>query len=135
MKRILFYGLTFALFALGHTGLGALTPAIDGQYDIHLYFDEKPFLDTMVLFIDQDKVKGEMHVPNDFDASIDHFVLNGLNFSFEILVPKNPSRPKDFHARYEGKFYDATMQTFAGFATVVEDNSFMASFVGHQLKK
>ena len=42
--------------------------AIMGRYDMHLYFDEKPYLDTMDLHPSWTGISGIMRVPNDFIA-------------------------------------------------------------------
>lgn len=135
MKQILFAALISATSLMA----GQNPPAsLTGRYDLHLYFDEKPFLDYVTLQADgAGRIIGTMHVPNDFDAPIEKFEIADRRFFFEILVPKNSYRPKDLRFRYEGEFFDDTFTVFTGFVKDAEskDKSFIASFLGHRLKQ
>jgi hypothetical protein len=109
-------------------------PKLAGKYHIELYFEAKPFQDILTLEVDgAGNISGLMHVPNDFDAPIEGFVLEGTKFSFDYIVPKNKSRPVDFRARYYGEFYDSNFQRLAGLAKNFDANEYMASFIGYKI--
>lgn len=100
-------------------------------YGIHLFFDEKEFVDVLVLNKDESGVLvGDMHVPNDFDGKVTNLILNEQEISFDLLVPKNSSRPTDLIFHYEGKFFDKSLNQMTGFVSIKGEAGFVASFVG-----
>lgn len=100
-------------------------------YGIHLFFDEKEFVDILVLNQDESgALTGEMQVPNDFDAKVTELVVKNQEISFDLLVPKNSARPKDLMFHYEGKFFDKSLNQMTGFVSIKGEPGFVASFVG-----
>lgn len=100
-------------------------------YGIHLYFNEKEYVDVMTLKrLPDGRIQGMMQVPNDFSGKLENLVLTGRSISFDLLVPKNSARPKDLIFHYEGHFYDKTRRQLAGFVTLRDQTQFIASFVG-----
>ncbi|MEA9356240.1 hypothetical protein SHI21_08505 [Bacteriovorax sp. PP10] len=100
-------------------------------YGIHLYFDEQEFVDILVINKDADGVlTGDMHVPNDFDGKVSNLVVNDEKIVFDLLVPKNSSRPTDLMFHYEGKFFDKSLNQMIGFVSIKGESGFVASFVG-----
>jgi hypothetical protein len=101
-----------------------------GAYGIHLYFDEKEFVDVLTVTHGAGiPYFGHMSVPNDFEGDIDVVRIDGDSISFTLPVPKNASRPAMlFH--YEGKFFDAAHKQLTGFVTIEGRTDFVASFVG-----
>lgn len=110
----------------------ALADAGEREYGIHLFFDEKEFVDT--LYLEQSLCEtylGRMVVPNDFEATIEKARLyEGLKIRFEVLVPKNSARPEDLVFEYEGQFFDSSHNQLTGFVKIRGREGFIASFVG-----
>lgn len=100
-------------------------------YGIHLYFDERPYVDVLTLRrLPNGRLVGRMDVPGDFSGDVQNLVLKGRSISFDLLVPRNSSRPKDLMFHYEGHFHDLTRKQLAGFVTLKDQAAFIASFVG-----
>lgn len=100
-------------------------------YGIHLYFNEQEFVDILVINKDADGVlTGDMHVPNDFDGKVSNLVVTDEKIIFDLLVPKNASRPTDLMFHYEGKFFDKSLNQMIGFVSIEGEPGFVASFVG-----
>ncbi len=129
MKKLL---LTIALTLTTAFANAALAPLTERKiYGIHLYFDETEFIDVLIInrFADG-ALKGEMHVPNDFDGPVQNVKIEGNKITFDLLVPKNLSRPTDLMFHYEGQFFDATQTQLIGFVTIKDQSGFVASFTG-----
>lgn len=117
MKRLIS---SFALlFSVSMAFADTPTKNLEGNFKIHLFFgDTAPFVDDLSVQVSPEgKVTGRMHVPNDFDADIENITFNGSDLKFDILVPKNPSRPVDLVFRYESKIYSTEANQYAGFVT------------------
>lgn len=100
-------------------------------YGIHFFFDEKEFVDVLILNKDESgALTGEMQVPNDFDAKVTSLIVKDKEISFDLLVPKNSSRPTDLLFHYEGKFFDNSLNQLTGFVSIKGEPGFVASFVG-----
>lgn len=112
--------------------------ALTGSYDLQLYFgNSKPFLDAVHLERGSDfKLKGDMHVPDDFDAPLLNLASDERSVRFEVLVPKNLSRPEDMVFLYEGTISPHDTTKFAGHVTLtqvgqatLEQPEYVASFL------
>lgn len=100
-------------------------------YGIHLFFDEKGFVDVLTLKSNSDgTVEGTMHVPNDFDGKVENLVLGTNSVSFDLFVPKNLGRPNDLVFHYDGRFFDSSRKQIIGFVELKGDTQFLASFTG-----
>jgi hypothetical protein len=99
-------------------------------FGIHLFFNEKEFVDTLYLVKAADgTLHGTMNVPNDFEGSVENLTETATNLVFDLPVPKNATRPAMvFH--YEGRFFDAGHRQLTGFVTMKGTNEFVAAFVG-----
>lgn len=129
MKKLL---LTIALTLTAAFANAALAPLVESKtYGIHLYFDETEFIDVLIVnkFADG-AIKGEMQVPNDFTGVIQNVKIAGQKITFDLLVPKNLSRPTDLMFHYEGQFFDATQTQLIGFVNIRDQPGFVASFTG-----
>ena len=133
-----------AVAVLGAGTLRAEEPieaaSLAGKYRLHLFFgDTKPFLDELVVRVSPEgRVTGRMHVPDDFDADIENVSFDGLGrrLVFDLLVPKNKSRPVDLVFRYEAFLFPGDATRLAGFARIVKSDGnpvspppYVASFV------
>jgi hypothetical protein len=98
-----------------------------GKYNLHLYFgDSTPFLDVLnlesaLIFVPGDQLKGDMHVPNDFDAPIMMIETAARRIVFDVLVPRNAARPKDLLFRYETQFMSEDPTKGVGFVRIVAE--------------
>lgn len=125
MKRLL-----MVLMALIFTTTAAFAGTTK-TYGIHLFFNEQEFVDVLILNTNENgDIAGEMKVPNDFDAKVDNLVVSSQRITFDLLVPKNSSRPKDLIFQYEGNFFDLNQREIAGFVKIQGEAGFVASFVG-----
>src|SRR5688500_10214021 len=87
--------LTIGLLILQSTASFA-QGSIAGVYGIHLFFNEREFVDVLKIRELQDgSLEGEMHVPNDFDGTIKNVSLDKTILTFDLPVPKNSARPTD----------------------------------------
>jgi hypothetical protein len=111
------------------------TPAFAGEnqtktYGLHLFFDEKEFVDVLTLTKAADgSLSGHMQVPNDFEGKVENLVISGGTFSFELFVPKNAARPRDLVFSYRGRFFDKSQKQMIGFVTLKDQSDHIASFV------
>ena len=103
---------------------------LTGTYGLHLYFNEKEFVDVVTLQRDaRGALTGHMSVPDDFEADLlDLEESDGL-LTFDLPVPKNASRPVDLMFHYEARLFDASGKQSAGFVTLKGEKDFVASFV------
>ncbi|MCM2277120.1 MAG: hypothetical protein NDJ89_03520 [Oligoflexia bacterium] len=123
--------LTTTLLALTVISGSVQAAAPPATYGIHLFFDEREFVDVLTLEKDEaDNLKGHMDVPNDFAGDVTNLKLQGDSLQFDLFVPKNSARPQDLIFHYEAKFFDTTHRQLAGFVTLKGQKSFVASFVG-----
>ena len=100
-------------------------------YGIHLFFNETEFID--LLTIEKSELGftvGHMSVPDDFEGAVTNLQIVGLKITFDLLVPKNNSRPQDMIFHYEGTFFDSTLAQVTGYVTLKNQTDFIASFVG-----
>lgn len=119
-----------ALILTGNMAFAANVQPI-GTYGIHLFFDEKEFIDVLVIEKKADgSIGGRMEVPNDFENKIENVVIQNKTLTFDLLVPKNSSRLEDLIFHYEGTFFNETFGELAGFVTIKGQREFVASFVG-----
>ncbi len=123
---------TFALLLVGLVGPAAAVADTPHEvYGIHLYFDEKEFVDEMTISRPETgELTGRMHVPNDFDGDLENIKLDQNEISFDLLVPRNAARPKDLVFHYEGRFFDSSHNQLIGFVTLKGESGFVASFTG-----
>ena len=101
-------------------------------YGLHLFFNEKEFVDVLTLEYHEgvDVIKGgHMDVPNDFDGPIINPVAFSGQLRFDLFVPKNSSRPKDLVFDYRAFFFDETRNQMYGYVTLKGSDEFVASFV------
>lgn len=104
---------------------------VSGEYGVHLFFNEKEFIDVMTLHQNEaGEIIGKMYVPNDFSGKIHNIKLAGRNLSFDLFVPRNSARPKDLIFHYEGIFFKKDYEQLIGFVTIKGDSDFVASFTG-----
>lgn len=128
MKYLSLTLLGVLLFA---TGAQALEKRQHAVYGIHLFFNEKEFIDELQLDYDSyGEAVGTMIVPGDFTGKISSGLIDGLDISFNLFVPKNSSRPQDLVFHYQGKFFDMSRRQINGYVTIVGHPEFVASFVG-----
>ena len=104
--------------------------ALQGDYRLQLYFgDSTPFQDD--LKIERSPFgapSGTMHVPNDFDGKIENIVEIGTQVEFDLLVPKNATRPEMvFH--YTAFVLYPAADNLAGFVTLEKSDG--VATVGH----
>lgn len=101
-----------------------------GEYGIHLFFNEKEFVDDLIIGRDRaGNLHGTMYVPNDFDGDISNIVVTDETIIFDLFVPKNSSRPTDLIFHYEGKFFNKDLKQIVGFVTIKGQSDFVASFI------
>lgn len=134
-----FVALVLVLLSARLTHAAEILPQrLAGSYRLHLYFgDTKPFLDDVRLDVSPaGAITGLMHVPGDFDAKVEAAALSGTRLTFEILVPKNASRPVDLVFRYEAEIFREDPSHLAGFASIVRSDgkpvapgAYVASFL------
>ncbi len=99
-------------------------------YGIHLYFDEKEFVDEMTIsHSETGELSGRMHVPNDFDGDLENLKIKNNEIAFDLLVPRNAARPKDLVFQYRGQFFDQSRNQLIGFVTTKSEKDFVASFI------
>lgn len=122
-------------------GTNVLANNVKGDYRIQLYFgDSKPFEDAMKVERTEAGVKGMMYVPNDFDGPLENVSEKENEFEFDLLIPKNPSRPEMvFHYKAFVLLPDA--ENLTGFVTLVKSNGvatpehpYIGSFVAFRKK-
>jgi hypothetical protein len=115
---------------------GAFASAgVPGEYGIHLFFDEKEFVDTMTISQNAEgNLTGNMDVPNDFSGPLMNLKVDGLKVEFDLLVPKNSSRPVDLAFHYVGHFFDQTYNQLIGFVIIEGSEDFTASFTAFKRK-
>lgn len=120
------------LMTIGLLFLSASAQAdVEGQYGIHLFFNEKEFVDVMTIRRSSTgALVGDMHVPNDFEGPLANLFVRGTDLAFEVLVPRNGSRPQDLVFEYRGRFFDGTHEQVSGFVTIKGRPGFVASFIG-----
>lgn len=134
---------TFLLFASVFTIFTnhAVAASVSGTYRMQLYFgDSTPFVDDMTVERSEAGLKGSMHVPNDFDGPLLNISENGNEFEFDLLVPKNASRPEMiFH--YKAIVLLPEADNIAGFVTLTKSDgvevkapSYIGSFVAFRKK-
>jgi hypothetical protein len=124
MKKII----VVTLLTLFNQSLLAASP--EGTYGVHFYFDEREFVDVLTISKGENgKLQGHMHVPDDFDQDIEEIKVEGVDLSFDLFVPKNLSRPKDYIFQYKGTFFDENYKQLIGFATIKGQKGFVAAFV------
>lgn len=129
MKTLTAYSMIATL--AGTPALAQAPSHLTEVYGIHLYFDEKEFIDVLTLKrLPDGRIVGKMDVPNDFTGQIQNLVLKGQSIAFDLQVPKNAARPRDLMFHYEGHFYDPSRRQLAGFVTLKNQTAFIASFVG-----
>lgn len=127
-----FLTLFTALLSVGatHADTGG-TASAHAEYGIHLYFNEKEFIDVLTLEqTPEGELRGRMHVPDDFDGELQNIQLDSAHLSFDLLVPKNASRPTDLLFHYQGTFFDSSHRQLVGYVTIRGAPEFVASFVG-----
>lgn len=106
-----------------------------GEYGIHLFFDEREFVDVMTVAKNPEGLlEGRMFVPQDFEGSLLNLKIDGLKIEFDLFVPKNSSRPNDLIFHYVGQFFDQKREQLTGFVTIKGSTDFTASFVGFKRK-
>lgn len=137
MKRNVF----FLFSALSLMSLNAFAGNVSGSYRMQLYFgDSKPFEDEMVVERTETAVKGMMHVPKDFDGPLENISEKENVFEFDLLVPKNASRPEMlFH--YKAFVLLPEAENLTGFVTLVKSDGvetperpYIGSFVAFRKK-
>lgn len=107
------------------------SPIETRTYGIHLHFNETEFVDVMTLEqADGGGLTGHMYVPNDFDGKLDHLTQDKNHLSFDLLVPKNASRPKDLVFHYDVQFFNSAQEQLTGYVTIRGGPGFVASLVG-----
>lgn len=124
------------IFAILVGTTGAIAQAdVPGEYGIHLFFNEKEFVDTMTISQNSNgNLEGNMDVPQDFSGPLANLKVNGLQVEFDLLVPKNLSRPVDLVFHYVGHFFDETHSQLIGFVTIKGSKDFTASFTAFKRK-
>ncbi len=108
--------------------------ALVGCYDLLLYFgNTEPFLDAVGIsyrpiprgFGDPRPpafdLKGRMEVPRDFNAPLSFREISAERVVFDVLVPRNASRPKDLTFRYETSFRGGDYEHGAGLVQIVAE--------------
>lgn len=133
MKKIL---LITALF------YGSLVHAkVEGTYGLHLFFNEKEYIDVLTLSRlgfggPNGTLTGKMDVPNDFTGNLLNIKVDGRRIEFDLVVPKNPSRPREMLFHYVGQFYDDNHNQMIGYVVSQQrvlgkapQMQFIASFV------
>ena len=99
--------------ALAATAQGA---SVVGTYNLHLYFgDSTPFLDELTLELDENgKLRGQMHVPNDFDAELEGVATDdfGKRLSFAVPLPEKYHESFGRKLFYELRFLSRSPNTF-----------------------
>jgi len=106
-----------------------------GEYGIHLFFDEREFVDVMTVSKNPEGIlEGRMFVPQDFEGPLLDLKIDDLKIEFDLLVPKNASRPTDLIFHYVGQFFDQKKEQITGFVTIRGSPEFTASFVAFKRK-
>lgn len=114
---------------------GHAQASVPGEYGIHLFFNEKEFVDTMTISKNsQGNLVGNMDVPQDFSGPLVNLKIDGLKLEFDLFVPKNSSRPVDLVFHYVGHFFDETHNQLIGFVTIEGSKNFTASFTAFKRK-
>jgi hypothetical protein len=113
-------------------------------YGLHLFFDEREFVDVLTLELLPDgTLRGHMSVPKDFEGDLTNIrfeqgdkVYDSVppHIAFDLFVPKNAARPKDLVFHYEGYFFDQNLSELSGFVSLASrptgpSADFVASFV------
>lgn len=115
--------------------LSANASGPEGTFGMHLFFDEREFIDVLTITKGESgTLKGHMHVPDDFDGEISALQVEGSRMSFDLFVPKNNSRPQDLIFSYYLFFVGGKLDKFHGYATLKGKTDFLASFVGFRRK-
>ncbi len=118
---------------LGITLTAQATKAeVTGLYGMHLFFNEKEFIDTVqIVRLPNGQLTGHMDVPQDFKGKLLNIQFQGQRMVvFDLVVPKNPSRPQEMIFNYKLLFFDSSHNQFIGFVTIKNQPGFTASFVG-----
>lgn len=110
--------------------------ASEKTYGLHLFFDEKEFVDVLKLkTLGHSVCLGHMSVPDDFEDDISNCISTGLDITFDLLVPRNSSRTKDMVFEYHGRFFDRTHKQMIGYVKLKRTERFIASFVAFERKQ
>ena len=110
---------------------GASEINLSGDYGLHLFFNEKEFVDVMSIETNEKgEITGEMFVPDDFDGKLLNIKHDGLKLTFDLFVPKNRARAVDLIFHYKLQFHAQDAKEFIGFVTLKDETDFVASFVG-----
>ena len=129
MKKMIL-GTLIALYATVGIAVADETALVERVYGLHLFFNEREFVDVLTLRESElGLVSGHMFVPDDFAGEIENLLSFGGGISFDLLVPKNASRPEDMYFQYSGRFFDLGRRQITGFVTLRGTNEFIASFV------
>lgn len=119
---VILVGLAFSSFAKAE---------ITGTYGLHLFFNEKEFVDVIrITKSPGGQLVGDMVVPNDFSGKLLNIKTGDRQMTFDLFVPKNSARPKDLVFSYRLLFFDHSYNQFVGFVNLHGQESFVASFVG-----
>lgn len=104
--------------------------AASKTYGLHLFFDEREFVDVLSLKNEAGgPLSGHMSVPNDFEGDLLNLKLEGNELGFDLFVPKNSSRPQDLVFHYQGRYFDQAQRQIIGYVTLKDQPDFVASFV------
>jgi hypothetical protein len=140
---------TLLILSIIFLNLSCASHKLEGDYSFKLYFgDSKPFTDDLSITVGKDdKLKGHMHVPNDFDADLENITIQHfskkLKLSFIIPLPKKYHKSFGQKLFYELYFLKRNSHTkgyneqFVGFITHRKnDNSptYVGSVVGFRKK-
>lgn len=111
-------------FVVTTGAFAASAESLDGKYNLYLYFgDTAAFTDTLTLETDKKgEITGEMQVPNDFDGKISKARFKDNRLSFQLLIPKNASRPVDLLFQYDLEAFPKDSSKMVGFAKIVESD-------------
>ncbi len=127
MKKVIY--LIAAIVSIGYSSVSKAD--ITGTYGLHLFFDEKEFIDVVnISEAVGGGLQGDMIVPNDFDGKLLNIKVKDREMSFDLFIPKNSARPQDMIFSYRLTFFDNNHNQFIGFVTIKGQSSFIASFVG-----
>lgn len=142
MKTLLFMALFTSLSSMAAgtappIPIPAPKPTSLQVYRLHLFFDDKEFVDELEVVRDQTGrvLSGRMLVPRDFIRPIQHItdLPNAAGLMFDVPVPKNASRPKDLVFTYNVTYFDRSQKQMTGFVQMRSLNpyshTFVASFV------
>src|SRR4051812_30201018 len=95
------------------------SPNVKGTYGLHLFFDEKEFIDVLTIYTDTNSnLTGKMDVPDDFTSPLFSGHHSGADIAFDVFVPKSASRPTDMIFHYDGRCFDPRCEQLVGFAQI-----------------